>query len=248
MQLFPIDEKREIAIVDSEENGAIFAAIRFISIGQKAISRHKSFSVALSGGSTPKKLYEKLLLPQYANGLNWSQTKVFWSDERIVPLDDPESNYGMAMRYFSKEPLDESKKFPMYSNEKELVQAAANYEKLIKKQCFEERFDLMLLGIGDDGHTASLFPHTEALKIENALAAPNYVEQKKCWRLTLTYPCINNARNTIVLAYGAAKAHVLKKILLENDDPDTYPAQKIGRGKGTVLFIIDKAAAAELSL
>src|SRR5205807_5236969 len=117
--------------------------------------------------STPKKLYERILQSELAFQVDWAHVNVFWSDERAVPPDSPESNYGMAMHYFCKEPLDTSKKFRMPADERDLNKAAASYEAQIKKYCVQGRFDLVLLGVGEDGHTASLFPNTEALKVED---------------------------------------------------------------------------------
>ena len=248
MQLFTIDDKRELLIMPSDDAAATFAAIRFISLAQQAVAAQGSFSVALSGGSTPKKMYEKLLLPQNAERVNWSRVNIFWSDERAVPQDHPDSNYRMAMHYFGKEPLDEAKKFRMPADENDLQLAALDYEKKIKKYCFSERFDLMLLGIGDDAHTASLFPKTEALHVTDKLVVPNFIPQKDSWRMTLTFPCINESRKIIVLAFGKDKGKALKKVLDPNSDPELYPARNIGEGDSPVLYIVDELAASELSL
>jgi 6-phosphogluconolactonase len=247
MRLFALDDRREILVVNSDDGGAIFAAIRFEALARQSIANQGFFTVALSGGSTPKKLYEQLLLPNRAYKINWSKVKIFWSDERVVPPDHPDSNYGMAMHYFSKEPLDEAVKFRMPVDEKDLNKAALHYENKIKKECFDGRFDLVLLGMGEDGHTASLFPHTKALKITDRLVAPNYVPQKNTWRMTFTYPCINDSRKVIIMAYGKAKGEVLRKVFAADAKPEDYPTAKIGKGDAPALFIIDEAAANELA-
>src|SRR5207253_1775325 len=131
--------------------------------------------------------YEKLATLELAYQLDWSRVNIFWSDERAVPPDHPDSNYAMAMHYFGKEPLDLSKKFRMPADEADLQKAAADYERQIKKQCFGECLDLVLLGIGDDGHTASLFPKTEALHVEDKLVTANFVPAKNSHRMTLTF-------------------------------------------------------------
>lgn len=247
MRFFAYDERREILVANSEEGGAIFAAIRFEALAREAIANHGFFSCALSGGSTPKKLYEKLLQPTYANKIDWAHVKLFWSDERTVPEDDPDSNYGMAMHFFGKEPLDVSQKFRMPADSKNLEKAAKSYDEKIKKECFNGRLDLVLLGMGDDGHTASLFPHTEALKKTKELVVANYVPQKKSSRMTFTFTAINQAQKVMVLTFGKAKGEVLKKVLAPDADPEEYPAAKVGTRDSPALFIIDEACASELA-
>ena len=136
----------------------------------------------------------------------------------------------------------------MRGDASDLQKEAERYEKELKKQCIDERLDLTLLGIGTDCHTASLFPETEALRIQDKLVVANYVTEKKAWRLTFTFPCINNSRRIMVLAFGPDKAKALKEALYGEPNIEKYPAQNIGKGAGTTLFIVDKAAAAELSL
>jgi len=254
MEFSRIDEKRELLIAETVDLAMTMTAIRFISIAEQAIAEHGSFSVALSGGSTPKLLFEKLLDPEQAAKINWSKVRIFWSDERAVPADHPESNYAMAMHYFSKEPLDEAKKFRMPADEldlgqekgKEKEKAASDYERQIQKHTFEGRFDLMLLGIGEDAHTASLFPGTQALHVTDRLVVPNFVPQKDCWRMTVTFRCINESRKIIVLAFGKSKAHALQMTLQGKENVEKYPAQGIGQGSTGVLFVVDKEAASAL--
>ena len=200
MQLFIIDEKRELLIAENEEMATIFAAVRFVGQASQAIKERGSFSVALSGGSTPKKLYEYLKhYPRAESEIDWSKVNFFWSDERAVPLDHPESNYRMAMSFFNKEPFDVARKFPMPAFEEDKEKAAKLYETQIKKFCNDGRFDLVLLGIGEDGHTASLFPGTEALHNEKDLVCSLFVPEKNSYRMTLTFTCINNARKINLL-------------------------------------------------
>ena len=248
MQLLQIDSTREALISDDEDSSIAFAAISFINSAALAIKERGSFSVALSGGSTPKKLYETILKSDRADQVDWSRVNIFWSDERAVPPDSEESNYGMAMHYFCKEPLDVSKKFRMPADEQDLDKAAVAYEAQIRKHCVGERFDLVLLGIGDDGHTASLFPNTKALQVEDKLVVANFVPEKNAYRMTLTFPCINDARKIIVLAFGKAKAKILKTVLFGKPDFEKYPAQRVGQGKAATLYIIDREAASALPI
>lgn len=248
MLLHPIDTKREILVAENIENAITFASLRIISHAQKQITTHGRFSIALSGGTTPLKLYEKLLTSEASSKVRWSSVDVFWSDERCVPPDHKDSNYGQAKHYFDKEPLDEATLIPMRGDALDLKKEAERYENEIKKHCLEERIDLTLLGIGDDCHTASLFPETEALSVEDKLVVNNYVPQKNISRLTLTFPCINNSRRIMVLAFGHDKAKALREALYGSPNVDKFPAQNIGKGSGTALFIVDKAAASELPI
>ncbi len=246
MKVVTVDLSRDLLIVENDSYVALYAAIEFVRCAAKAIKEHASFSCALSGGSTPKKMYEELLQNKEALELDFSKVNFFWSDERAVAPNDPESNYGMAMNYFSRKPFDKAHKFRMQADSEDLNQAAVDYEKEIQEHCFQSRFDLMLLGMGEDGHTASLFPNTKALKEEVRLVCPNFVSEKNCYRLTLTYRAINEARKTLVLVTGKAKAKMLQEILYGKPDFEKYPAQKIGTAQHPALFIVDEAAAFEL--
>lgn len=243
MEIYTINEKTEVVITETADSCALFGAIRFANLAQQAILQHGSFSVALSGGSTPKKMYEYITGPIHVSRIDWSKVNLFWSDERAVPKDHADSNYNMAMQFFKNSPCDQAKVFRMKADEKDLDQAAQEYEMLIKKHCYEERFDLVLLGLGQDAHTASLFPHTKALSVTDRLACPNFVPLHNRWRLTLTFPCINQASKIIVLACGKDKGLPLRNIIAGVQDPDRYPAQKLGAGTGSVLYIIDQGAA-----
>jgi len=248
MEIYPINETTEVVIADSADAAAVFGAIRFISTAQQAIAQHGSFSVALSGGSTPKRMYEAITSQTNISRIDWSKVNIFWSDERAVPQDHVDSNFHMAMQYFSKAPCNLAKIYRMRADEKDLAKAALEYEQLIKSRCYEERFDLVLLGLGQDAHTASLFPHTKALDITNQLVCENFIPSLNTWRMTLTFSCINQANKILVLAYGKDKGLPLKNIIVGKRDPYLYPAQKLGNGVGSVLYIIDQAAADEAAL
>jgi len=248
MKRVTVDERRQVFIAKTEEEAYEFCAQTFIEQAKKAISARGSFSVALSGGSTPLPLYELLTEPSSALLVNWPLLELFWGDERCVPPDDEESNYGNAMEYLTRPPLDQSKKHRFVGESTHLEKAARDYEKKLKNSCVDQRLDMILLGIGNDGHTASLFPNTTALKEEKKLCVANHVPQKKCWRLTLTFPAINLARSIYVLALGKGKSKILKKILFGPETPDEIPAQRIGTRKSPAYFVIDKKAAHGLGL
>jgi 6-phosphogluconolactonase len=243
-----IDERRHLVVTKTEEEAYEFCAQTFIEQAKKAIAARASFSVALSGGSTPLPLYELLTEPSRALLVNWSLLEIFWGDERCVDSDDPESNFGNAMEYFTRPPLDQSKKHRLVGESSNLEKAARDYERKMKKTCAEQRFDLVLLGIGNDGHTASLFPKTAALKEEKKLYIANHISQKECWRLTMTFPAINQARSIYVLAFGRGKSKILKKILFGQENYEELPAQRIGTKENPACFVIDKKAAHGLGI
>ena len=230
---------RSLISLDSEEKVIDFCLVHFVDEANFAIDTHNTFSVALSGGSTPKKFYEALTESDEAKALDWSKICLFWSDERSVPPTHADSNYHMAMQFFSKAPFDQAKVFRMEAERPDHDQAASDYAALILEHCSGARFDLVYLGLGEDGHTASLFPGTEALTIQNKLVVANYVPQLKTWRMTLTFSCINNARNIILIATGSKKTKILHDIL-DNQDQTLFPAQQIS-GKDTPAFIVTDA-------
>lgn len=181
----------------------------------------------------------------------WSKLDLYWVDERCVPPTDADSNYRMTNEaLLSKVPLPADRVHRM-EGELEPAVAAARYESLIRNTFRLEgaetpTFDLVLLGMGDDGHTASLFPHTEALDNLTNIATANHVPQKDTWRITLTWPVINQGREVAFLIEGAAKAQVLHDVLLGPYQPDTYPSQIIRPASGRLTFLLDTAAASKL--
>ncbi len=238
------DERREIALPGNHEESIEFAVKHFISCAQKAVEKHNQFSVALSGGSTPKKIFEMLALPKYREAIDWARVLLFWGDERPVPPDHPDSNYNMAMKAgFSKLPLKENQIFRMKA-ESDMEKHAKEYELLIKKNLHGRGFDLIMLGMGDDGHTASLFPKTKALTISDQLVVVNHVPQKNCFRMTFTYPLINNASNIAIYVMGEEKKHRLAEVLM--DSKNLFPSALIGTNSHKALWIIDDDASKEL--
>ena len=238
------DSKRNVAILKNQEQTIDFCVEYFIYIAKKAIADHGNFFVALSGGSTPKVIFEELANPLHRDKLNWTKVHLFWSDERSVPPNDPQSNFKMAMDAgFSKLPIPLDQIHRMRA-EKEIEDEARKYEILILQKVPNQSFDMVMLGIGEDGHTASLFPDTAGLHLEDRLVIANYVPKLNTWRMSLTFKCINQAKNIVVYAIGASKANILQHIFHGNYKPDTFPAQKIGvEFLNKSLWIMDKAAA-----
>jgi 6-phosphogluconolactonase len=215
-------DRWEMVTLPDQEAAVTFAVAHFIETGRKAIEARGLFSVALSGGSTPKAIYAMLTEPEIAPLLDWSRVLLFFSDERAVPPDHEESNFHMAMSRLSKLPIREENVFRMQAEHDIEVQAAA-YEHLLKKKC-EGVLDLIMLGMGPDGHTASLFPETGALSVTDRLVVPNYIPKLDAWRLTLTFPCINAARNTVLYVLGEEKRDILNQVM---QDDGRFPVQKV---------------------
>jgi len=231
---------------------AVFAAaaVEFLQRARTAIQASGQFTVALSGGSTPRNLYS-LLATQ--SDVPWGQIRFFFSDERHVPPDSPDSNYRMANEsLFSRAPIPQENIFRVPAEIPDADLAAQSYEQTLR-QFFHlgdekeddalPRFDLILLGLGPDGHTASLFPGTAALHEDERLVAANWVEQFKTWRITFTYRVLNNAAAVLFLATGAEKQEALLQVLQGNPDPETYPAQGIKPTNGSLIWLVDQAAA-----
>jgi 6-phosphogluconolactonase len=227
----------------------LFCAEQFITIGNSAIKEKGKFTVALSGGSTPKALFQLLATPAFNTRIDWNAVILFWSDERNVSPEDERSNYKMAMDAgFSSLPLPEKNIHRMPAEGIEIEEAAKKYEQLILELVPNASFDLVMLGMGEDGHTASLFPKTHALHSEGRLVVANFIPDLNVWRMTLTYECINAAHNISIYIIGKNKAGMLKRVLYSPDAFDELPIQKIGTRQHKALWIVDKAAAEELPL
>jgi 6-phosphogluconolactonase len=230
------------------------AAAQFFSdTAVKAAADRGVARVAISGGTTPKAMFQLLADPAepFLQQMPWDRIELYWVDERCVPPDHPESNYRMTKEaLLSKVPLPAERVHRM-EGELEPEVAAARYESVIRNTFKLEgaqtpTFDLVLLGMGDDGHTASLFPHTQALNELSRIVVPNHVPQKDAWRLTLTWPVINQGREVAFLIQGAEKAQVLHDVFLGPCQPDTYPSQIIRPASGRLTLLLDRAAAAKL--
>jgi 6-phosphogluconolactonase len=243
-----VDERRHVFVAKTEDEAYEFCLQSITEEIKKAISARASCSLALSGGTTPIRLFDLLIEPSSALPINWSLLDIFWCDERCVPPDHSESNYGAAMHYFSSSPLDQAKLHRLAGEAVDREATTREYEQLVTGTCSGGRFDVVLLGIGEDGHTASLFPNTAALKEEHRLYVPNFVPQKDSWRLTMTFPAIERARTVYVLALGKTKSKALKQIFFGEYNYEQTPAQKLGTKTNPVCYIIDKKAAYGLGL
>jgi 6-phosphogluconolactonase len=225
------------------------AAETFCQIGSDAICEHGRFTVALSGGSTPRDLHKKLVT-NFASELDWDKVFFFWGDERHVPPDFPESNYRMAREtLLSKLPIPSTHIFRMPGEIPDANQAAGIYEQILREffqsaQGNLPRLDFILLGMGSDGHTASLFPGTTALKEQQSWVSGNWVEQHSTFRITLTYPVINHAANIMFLIKGADKAEMVRKAL--KDPSAGLPCQGVKPVNGGLMWYLDQAAGAKL--
>ena len=232
---------------DSHELSRAAADI-FVAAANKAIAEKGKFAVALTGGSSPAKLYELLASAEYAQKIDWQKTYVFWGDERWVPIGDEKSNAGMAKKMLlDKVNLPKENIFPMWSAELEPQDRAHEYEQVLRKHLGDQgEFDLILSGMGDDGHTASLFPGTEVLREKAKWVDAYYLGAQKMFRITLTAPLLNKARQNVMLVFGANKAHALSEVLAGAYDPELYPSQLLKPVSGELIWLADREAARKL--
>jgi len=247
--IFSFDERRDLFISLDLSESIAFAAEHFLKAAQKAIDAKGFFAAALSGGGTPKAIFKKITETPLKDTIEWSKVHLYWSDERCVLPSDDESNYKMAMQAgFERLPLPASQIFRM-EGELDPEEAARRYEILLEKLYSQNGgFDYLMLGIGEDGHTASLFPLTHALHAPGRLAVANYVPEKKCWRLTLTFEAINQSHFIALYAFGAAKAPILHEVLEGAERFDELPAQRVGTTSHPANFFLDEASASMLDI
>lgn len=226
------------------------AAANVLRLYQAAAADHDYFAVAVAGGSTPRALYQRLAAPENAQHIGWSKVHVFWGDERAVPPDYPDSNYRMVKETLLDHVALPASNIHRMQGELEPEQAAAEYELTLHSffagRAGKIRFDLVLLGMGDDGHTASLFPNTTALDETEKLVAANYVPKLDTWRITLTLPVINAAAHVAFLVSGAGKADTLRQVLQEPERK--LPSQLVRPVDGELFWWVDQAAAVQLDV
>ena len=239
----------KVDIYNNPEALSRAAADLFVHQSQMAVQNKGRFSVALSGGNTPRRLYELLAQKPWVDQVPWKKTHVFWGDERCVPKDDLRHN---ALHVFKllldHVPVPSSQIHPVYC-EKSPKDTAEKYELLLRYFFKDTRscFDLMLLGLGNDGHTASLFPGTPVLNERSKWVSEVVVPSQEFSRVTLTIPLLERSLMTLFMVEGEEKAGVLKIVLEGPKDPSKYPAQQIAPLNGQLIWMVDKAAAKLLS-
>lgn len=246
-------ELNEVRVFENPAELTAAAAGEIVKVAGQATAGRGRFTWALSGGSTPRDLYRLLASGAWRDRLPWHASHFFWSDERHVPPDHPESNYRMAREaMLDAIPVPPENVHRIRAEEPDAQRAAAEYEAALRSFFALEpkdwpRFDLILLGLGKDGHTASLFPGSPAIRRLRALpdererlvAAP-WIESLRAFRITFTPPVLNHARRTVFLVSGEEKAEALRAVLQGERQPDRYPAQVV---EGNILWMVDRAAA-----
>ena len=227
------------------------AAAFIAGLAAESIAARGRFTIALSGGSTPRPVYARLAAADCAERIDWRQVHVFFSDERCVPPDDAASNYRMAREaLLDHVPLPPDNVHRMRGEEDPPLAALAYEQDLQRsfRRSAVPAFDLICLGMGDDGHTASLFPGTAALRERERWVVAHYVEAMLAWRLTFTAALINAARHVVFLVEGAGKSETLWRVLAGPYQPNVLPAQLIQPISGQVHWLVDAAAAAKIKL
>lgn len=241
-------DRCEIAVVPDARALAEVGAREFARAAGDAISDRGVFRVALAGGSTPRAMYRRLTRSPYRGSVRWERVRFFWGDERCVPPDSKRSNYRMASETLL-DPLGiRPRQVFRMKGEEEPARAARAYERLLRKEFRGRpaRLDLILLGLGPDGHLASLFPGTEALTESRHLVAANSVAKFSEFRLTMTYRAINAARRIVFIVSGEEKAAPLTTILRKRRGWRELPASHVSPRRGTMLWLLDGAAASRL--
>jgi len=228
------------------------AGHEFVRCAREAVAARGRFAVALSGGSTPQRLYQLLAAEPLRDRVDWGRVEIFWGDERCVPPDHPESNYRMAREaMLAQLPIPDEHIHRLEAERADHNGAARDYEATIGRVfgvsagSEPPAFDVILLGMGPDGHTASLFPHTKALEETTRWVVANFVPKLDTERLTLTRPILNRAREVLFLVAGADKAEPLAEVLTGPSDPVRLPSQSI-QPAGRLVWYVDRAAAGRL--
>jgi 6-phosphogluconolactonase len=239
----------ELKVFDDASALMRAAADEIVSAAGRAVAERSRFAWALAGGSTPRDLYRLLAGDEYRGRLPWNAIHFFWGDERHVPPDHPDSNFRMAREaMLDAVPAPPGNIHRVPAEEPDARRAAAEYESTLRSffhlgEGEWPRFDLILLGLGKDGHTASLFPGGDAIFERERLVVAPWVEAQKTFRITLTPPVLNHARRAMFLVSGAEKAEALHAVLEGARQPERYPAQVVEGGEGNVSWRVDRAAA-----
>jgi 6-phosphogluconolactonase len=243
-----MEQQNKIEVFNNEHELTGAAAVFILKAAKNAVDARGRFVISLSGGHTPEQLYLTLAKQPFRDQMPWSKTFVFWGDERCVPSDDKQNNANMAKKllldHVNIPPLN-LKPVPV---DETPVESAKEYEQIIKKFFDKEApcFDLILLGLGENGHTASLFPGSDVLSEHSRLVKEVYVAEQKMFRVTMTADLINQAHNIMFLVEGEGKAGILNAVLNDAHQPAKYPAQLIRPVKGNLYWFADSKAAAFL--
>ncbi len=233
-----------IRILPTPDALAHAAAQLVVEEARKSIDHSGAFTLILSGGSTPKALYRLLAGDEYRDQIDWPHVEIYFGDERTVPPDHADSNYRMANEALLSNVTIPAGNIHRMRGEIEPDESAKEYGRILKQRFGEDGgADLVLLGMGDDGHTASLFPHTAALREVKHRCVANPVEKLNTTRITLTVPFVNRARAVLVMTAGRSKSAVLREALEGPPDPDRLPIQMISPRDGTLTYLLDAAAA-----
>lgn len=243
---------RQIHVFADSQELSRAAAAELIRLAGEAVAARGLFVVALAGGSTPRQLYARLASDACRDQLPWQKIHFFWGDERHVPPDHPDSNHRMAREaLLSRVPVPEANLHPIRSEDPDARRAAEQYESELRAFFTARgllvrglpRFDLVLLGMGPDGHTASLFPGTPAVRERERWVSAPWVDKLRTHRVTLTPPVLNNAACVLFLVAGEEKAEALRAVLEGPDEADRYPSQVIRPADGVLCWMLDRAAA-----
>lgn len=243
----------ELRVFEKEADLFAAAAATFVEIARDVLGRRPQFTVALAGGSTPKALFERLAAAPLRDEVEWKKIQWFWGDERSVPADHADSNFRMAREaLLSRVDVDPEKIHRLRGEADPLCDAAKEYQQQLAQVLGvpvdgpPPSLDLVLLGMGNDGHTASLFPNTAALQEQEKWVVANDVPQQYTRRLTMTYPLLNAASIVMFLAAGAGKARILREVRQGPYEPQKLPAQGINPVGGRLWWYVDRAAASQL--
>jgi len=240
-------------IAEDLEQLSIMAADRWMNLANESIARSGAFHVALSGGNTPRTLYEQLASPPRCRQIDWNRIHIYMGDERLVPPDHPDSNFRMANEtLLSHVPIPDKQIHRIDSGKANAGQCAQAYEELLVESLpttkdGQKAFDLVLLGIGPDGHIASLFPNTPILDINDRLVAAVFIDRLRSWRVSITFPAINHARHILILASGRNKADIIRQVFTGARRTPCYPVQRLAP-EANVEWYLDQPAAGFISI
>ena len=215
-----------------------------LAYSREVLQKQTRFTIALSGGSTPQKLYKLLAREPYRSQIEWGKWHIFWGDERFVPITDNRNNAKMALETLLNHVPIPTLQIHVFNTNLDPETAAAHYETLLHQYFNEQNstFDLVLLGMGDDGHTLSLFPNTAVVNEEKSWVKAFYLEPQAMFRITLTAPVVNKAACVAFLITGEKKAEVLQQVRQGKYQPDLYPSQRIKPANGNLIWFLDEAA------